>query len=189
MKLDKVIVVDIEATCWEPKPTTNSKEYTSEIIEIGLCMVNLVNQRVELFGREQKRSILVKPRYSKVSKFCTELTTLTQEQVDTGVSFEHACRVIEEEYKAKDYTWVSYGDYDRKQFQDECRSKGVNYPFSQRHINIKNVFALMYQLDKEVGMPTALEKLGLPLDGTHHRGVDDAMNIAKIVHKVFQKRK
>ncbi|HVI40880.1 MAG TPA: 3'-5' exonuclease [Anaerovoracaceae bacterium] len=189
MKLDKVIVLDIEATCWEPKPTIKSKELESEIIEIGLCTVDLTDNQSELFGRGQMKSILVKPKYSKVSKFCTELTTLTQEQVDSGVSLYEACQILEKEYDSRNYTWVSYGDYDRNTFQDECRSKGVSYPFGPRHLNIKNLFALMYRLDKEVGMPTALEKLGLPLDGTHHRGVDDAMNIAKIVSKVLSKRK
>ena len=37
----------------------------------------------------------------------------------------------------------------------------------------------MQNWEKEVGM--ALDKLGLPLEGTHHRGVDDAWNIAKIL--------
>jgi inhibitor of KinA sporulation pathway (predicted exonuclease) len=30
------------------------------------------------------------------------------------------------------------------------------------------------------GMKRALELMGIPLDGQHHRGVDDARNIAKI---------
>jgi inhibitor of KinA sporulation pathway (predicted exonuclease) len=29
-------------------------------------------------------------------------------------------------------------------------------------------------------MAEALKFLGLPLDGTHHRGIDDARNIARI---------
>ena len=34
--------------------------------------------------------------------------------------------------------------------------------------------------DKKFGMPQALEHLGIDLQGTHHRGIDDARNIAAI---------
>jgi len=51
---------------------------------------------------------------------------------------------------------------------------------SYSHINVKNMLALIQNWETEVGMAT-LDKLGLPLEGTHHRGVDDAWNIAKIL--------
>ena len=57
----------------------------------------------------------------------------------------------------------------------------VGYPFVTTHINVKNLLALTQNWETEVGMATALDKLGLPLEGTHHRGVDDAWNIANIL--------
>jgi 3'-5' exoribonuclease 1 len=36
-------------------------------------------------------------------------------------------------------------------------------------------------------MKNALELEGLKLDGTHHRGIDDARNIAKVFIKYFDK--
>jgi inhibitor of KinA sporulation pathway (predicted exonuclease) len=41
---------------------------------------------------------LVKPERSTVSEFCTELTTLTQEQVDQGMSFAEACERLQKRY-------------------------------------------------------------------------------------------
>lgn len=35
-------------------------------------------------------------------------------------------------------------------------------------------------------MKSMLERMGLSLDGSHHRGIDDAANIAKIVCKLFE---
>lgn len=87
---------------------------------------------------------------------------------------------MQTQYLSKQRTWASYGAYDRKQFNRECQNKGIEYPFSQEHINIKNLLALTQNWKREVGMATALERLGFPLEGTHHRGVDDAWNIAKI---------
>ena len=38
---------------------------------------------------------------------------------------------------------------------------------------------------RRCGMTAALDLLGLPLAGTHHRGIDDARNIARIVQKTL----
>lgn len=46
----------------------------------------------------------------------------------------------------------------------------------------------MFRLDREVGMPEALDLLGLKLEGTHHRGIDDASNIAKILEILLEKK-
>jgi len=35
-------------------------------------------------------------------------------------------------------------------------------------------------------MSGALEMLNMPLEGTHHRGVDDAKNIAKILRWILE---
>ncbi|MNV83539.1 hypothetical protein D3C71_1773530 [compost metagenome] len=39
--------------------------------------------------------------------------------------------------------------------------------------------------NREAGMSAALRKFGLKLEGTHHRGIDDAKNITKIFIKNF----
>jgi len=37
-------------------------------------------------------------------------------------------------------------------------------------------------------MARALEIAGLPLDGTHHRGIDDARNMAKLMPYILGKK-
>lgn len=176
-KMDSIVVIDIESTCWKVKPPAGEE---SEIIEIGICLVDIQS------GHPRDReSILVKPERSRVSPFCTELTTLTQQQVDAGISFAEACSILKSEYQSSDRVWASFGDYDRNMFEKQCKSRGIKYPFGPRHLNIKTLFALVYALPKEVGMPAALEDLYLPLEGTHHRGGDDAANIAKILSKLL----
>jgi len=178
--LDKIVVIDVEATCWQGK---NPAEQTNEIIEIGICVLETATGE-----RIAKDSIIVKPAFSTVSDFCTELTTLTQADVDKGITFKEACQQLRKQYLSQQYTWASYGDYDRRQFERECRDKSVGYPFGTSHINVKNLLALTQIWEKEVGMATALDKLGLPLEGTHHRGVDDAWNIAKILAGLIRKK-
>jgi inhibitor of KinA sporulation pathway (predicted exonuclease) len=171
--LDQVLVVDVEATCWDGPPPAGQR---GEIIEIGVCSLD-----VESLERHDRRSILVRPEHSEVSAFCTELTTLTAAQVSTGVSFATACATLRDELGAPQRVWASYGDYDRRQFQRQCADAGVRYPFGSRHLNVKTLFALGRGLTSEVGMDAALRLAGLPLVGTHHRGGDDAWNIAALL--------
>jgi 3'-5' exoribonuclease 1 len=57
----------------------------------------------------------------------------------------------------------------------------VPYPMPGRHVNLKALFSSTRGIRKKLGMAQALQHVGLPLDGTHHRGIDDARNIARLV--------
>jgi len=172
-KLDQILVIDIEATCWAGKPPTGME---SEIIEIGVCPLDTTTGE-----RLEKRSILVRPVRSRVSEFCTRLTTLTPTQVSHGTTFRRACEILRKQYDSRTRVWASYGDFDRRQFEYQSRSMDVPYPFGSTYINIKTLFALAYQLPHEVGLDKALSLAGLPLEGTQHRGHDDAWNIAGLL--------
>jgi len=178
-KLDQILVVDVEATCWDGEPPPGQE---SEIIEIGLCVLEAASGQ-----RLHKESILVRPERSQVSAYCTQLTTLTQEQVDRGLTFHAACLMLQKQYASKNQVWASYGDYDRRQFEQQCASFKINYPFGRTHINVKNFFALARGLREEVGMAKALELLQRPLEGVHHRAGDDAWNIAGILAELLLK--
>lgn len=169
-ELGKLLVIDVEATCWDGKPPAGEQ---SEIIEIGLCTVD-----IKTLSKLEKLSIIVKPRASRVSEFCTELTGLTQQRVDSeGISIERACDELERLHGSKRHAWASYGDYDRTQFQ---RQLGPGYPFGPRHVNVKTMLASALGLPAEVGLDEAMRLLQLPLEGRHHSGADDAWNVATL---------
>ncbi|HEY1174576.1 MAG TPA: 3'-5' exonuclease [Phytomonospora sp.] len=172
-------VVDVEATCWQGQTPPGQ---SNEIIEIGLCVVDLATRE-----RVAKHRILVRPARSSVSAFCTDLTGLTQEEVDTGVSFEEACRLLDTEHRSRSRAWASWGDYDRKQFERQCQRGRAVYPFSSRHTNAKAVFAASFGLKKRPGMAQALNVAELPLDGRHHSGADDAWNIGALVLRLAER--
>jgi len=172
-KLDTIIVVDVESTSWEGNPP---KGQESEIIEIGIATLDVAS-----LERKEKESVLVRPFRSAVSEFATKLTTLTQQQVDGGIPFRDACSVLQSKYRARDRLWASWGDYDRRMFERQCQSMNVPYPFGKGHLNVKTLFATVHGLPHELGMAEALELLKLPLEGTHHRGGDDAWNIALLL--------
>ncbi|MEU6313328.1 3'-5' exonuclease [Streptomyces sp. NPDC047014] len=170
-------VIDVEATCWDGQPPPGS---VNEIIEIGLTVVDL-----SAGHRVSRHRILVRPARSRVSEFCTELTGLTQAEVERGVPFAEACRILVDEYGAGRRPWASWGEYDRRQFARQSQADGVAYPFGypteRTHTNAKAVFTTAYGLRRKPGMAQALQIAGLPLEGRHHSGEDDAWNIAALI--------
>ncbi len=97
--LDVILVVDLESTCWEGSPPP---EQTSEIIEIGLCTVDL-----NTLTHSEKRSFLVKPVQSEISDFCTELTTLTPDMFAGAGTLADAVKILKKEFRSKDRLTVA----------------------------------------------------------------------------------
>jgi len=173
IRRDKIIIIDIEATCWRGEPPPGEQ---NEIIEIGVCMLDVASLQLA-----NKRSILVKPTRSKVSAFCTKLTSITPEMVDSGVNFADACQQLIGDYESCHRMWGSWGSYDKRMFTDQCASFFVEYPFSEHHFNVKDLFAKTINHRRKVGMMRALKLLEFTPEGTHHRGHDDAWNTARIL--------
>lgn len=178
---DRIIVIDFEATCWKGPAPDDQKQ---EIIEIGLAVLNTKTGEIT-----QNQGILVKPQMSEVSLFCTQLTTITQELLDeNGLHFNEAIEKLVTEYEPHSaYAWASYGDFDLNILKKQCKLLKIPYPMGSKHINVKPLFTEKFGLTKHRGMAGALNLLKIPLEGTHHRGVDDAKNIAKILHWCLQR--
>ena len=130
---DNILIIDLEATCWEDRPPRGQE---SEIIEIGVCVMDAKTGRIS-----QNEGILVKPQYSKVSPFCTELTSITQQMLDDeGVLLEDALDILRAEYNSEDLNWASYGNYDLNMLQNHARRFNTEYPLSDDHINVISLF-------------------------------------------------
>jgi inhibitor of KinA sporulation pathway (predicted exonuclease) len=174
-----LLIIDLEATCWE-KSSTHKNE--NEIIEIGAVVVD---GEYNMLGEIQR---LVRPvRNPILSDFCTELTSITQSEVDSAEPFPRALdsfrREVEElvGMELSQVTYGSWGDYDRKQFLEDCKYHGIPYPFGP-HRNLKREFAERKGI-KPATLKGALRILEIPFEGTHHRGLDDARNIARILRR------
>ncbi len=173
----RYIIVDLEATCWE-----NVRNYERmETIEIGA--VELLEARSP-HGREFGRFIrpVVEPQ---LSDFCKQLTTIRQCDVDCAETFPSVFRDFVAWIGDESFKLCSWGGYDLTQFRTDCKRHGMPLPTSfDAHINLKKEFANVFRT-KVCGMERALVHAGIPLDGTHHRGIDDARNIAKLANLVL----
>jgi len=167
------LVIDLEATCDDEG---RIPEKLMEIIEIGAVLVD--GTTLEPVG---EFSTFLRPVIRpELTPFCTKLTTITQADVDGAPTFPEAMRALGRFSGHLDALFCSWGDYDRKQFEIDSARWGVPLPL-RGHMNIKKRFSAALGETKRYGMAEALKRLGLPLVGTHHRGIDDARNIARIL--------
>ena len=107
------IIYDLEATCWRsPKPRQ------VEIIEIGAVKVNEELEIVDEF------CMFIKPLlHPKIDKFCTKLTSITQDDVEDAPHFDEVIAEFEK-WMDVDNTRTalfSWGDFDRRQFVKDAQ--------------------------------------------------------------------
>ena len=148
-----------------------------ETIEIGAVMVN-----AESLKAVDEFQAFIKPTiHTTLPDFCIKLTSIQQEDVDQADLFPEVFdRFLAWASQYEDYMFSSWGDYDRKQLERDCTLHNIPFPLST-HFNIKKAFSTAQNTKKRFGLDQALNKLNLELEGTHHRGIDDARNIAKIL--------
>jgi len=171
-----ILVLDLEASCDEGDKLPAEE---MEMIEVGAVWATPDGRILAEF------QALVRPMlHPRLTPFCSQLTGITQADVDSAPLFpEVAARLASfaELHGHEVATWGSWGKYDAKQLERDCARHGVENPLARlEHINLKRTFAKSRRI-KEVGMARALQMVGLPLDGSHHRGLDDARNIAKLL--------
>lgn len=169
------IIFDLEASCWDRSLGPNKNR--NEIIEIGAVLINDEGNITSEF------EAFVKPKLNPtLSDFCKKLTTITQDQVDNAEIFPEVSKQFQSWIKQndQDYMLCSWGFYDKKQLKKDCALHKLDDAWVEPHISIKHQYAPLTGLRRPVGMGKALQLEGLTLDGTHHRGIDDARNIAKI---------
>lgn len=185
------LVIDFEATCWDQKE--NRPRSDMEIIEIGAVLLRdefMGPKYVHLNDDVPSFSTFVHPtKHPKLSKFCKDLTSITQEDVDSANYFPEALGSFLLDVKSylgaepiNNIKWGSWGMYDHNQLLSDCKVHKVRYPFG-KHWNIKTAYSKSRGVQKGFGLAKALRQLDLEFEGTHHRGVDDAVMISKIVRR------
>eukprot|EP00303_Exanthemachrysis_gayraliae_P006595 CAMPEP_0205998778 /NCGR_PEP_ID=MMETSP1464-20131121/431_1 /ASSEMBLY_ACC=CAM_ASM_001124 /TAXON_ID=119497 /ORGANISM="Exanthemachrysis gayraliae, Strain RCC1523" /LENGTH=442 /DNA_ID=CAMNT_0053371933 /DNA_START=26 /DNA_END=1354 /DNA_ORIENTATION=- len=183
-----LLVLDFEATCAKDAPN-----WPHEVIEFPAVLVALGEGKpVAEFTR------FVRPtERPALTPFCTELTSITQADVDGAAPLVEVLKEFEAWVAALPVALeavmpVTCGDWDlRRALPAECARKGLEQPaVLRRWCNVKVAYSACAAApaDKKrpraPGMAGMLSGLGLELVGRHHRGIDDARNIARIAARL-----
>ncbi|XP_015271603.1 PREDICTED: ERI1 exoribonuclease 2 [Gekko japonicus] len=198
-EFDYLIVIDFESTCWRDGRT----HYSQEIIEFPAVLLNTSNGEIEsefhMYVQPQEHPIL--------SEFCTELTGITQNQVDEGVplpiclsQFSKWIQKIQKEKKVvfdsvrsnvaasggKLCAFVTWSDWDLGVcLQYECKRKQLRKPdILNSWIDLRATYKLFYSR-KPQGLNGALQDVGIIFAGREHSGLDDARNTARLAWRMI----
>ncbi len=174
-KYDYYLIVDLEATCSNNRSISKQE---MEIIEIGAVMVDSRS----LKAVDEYQTFIKPIRHPQLTSFCSQLTSITQSEVEDASTYPNAISEFKDWlYRYNNYLFCSWGDYDKRQFVQDCEFHLLPYPFSSGHVNVKKMFAQSQGFRSSVGMAGAMKKVGLAMEGTLHRGLDDARNIARLL--------
>ncbi len=170
------IIFDLEATCWEGRPPSKIQE----TIEIGAVSVNHYGEVLGTFNK------FIRPVLNpSLSMFCRELTTIEQSYIDRSRTFPEVIEAFQDwaEIFDEDYLLCSWGNFDKKMLIQDCQLHRLDYDWAEQHINIKRQYQEMKRLKRPRGLKATVTAEGFEFTGTHHRGIDDAENLAKVFVK------
>jgi len=167
------VILDLEATCWQG----NAMDRLPEIIELAAFRLNGYGEWMDQF-----QSFVRPVDHPRLSAYCTELTSITQEQVNKAKPFSIVCQAFQDWLELEDGAQLicTWGGKDIDLIKDECHRHRYDSSFLPSGINLKAQYASMQRLSKEVGLRKALEYNEIEFEGTPHRAIDDAYNTAHL---------
>ena len=173
----RIVVVDVEATCWKKGVFSRQKE----TIEIGAVRV-LVDRAPSRWPEFQT---FVRPRrYPRLSTFCRELTGITQEHVDAAPTFPEALRLFLEWLQPlEQVVLATWSRYDLWQLDLDLEAHGLA-KLGIPALDVKKLAARIAgakSLD-ETARELAPDSASMP----RHRAVDDARRTARILNRLLR---
>jgi len=173
----RIVVVDVEATCWKRGVFSRKKE----TIEIGAVQL--------LLDRDQSKwpefQTFVRPqRLPHLSSFCRELTGITQENVDAGPTFPEALRLfLEWSQPVERVVLATWSRYDLWQLDLDLEAHGLP-KLAIPVLDVKKLAARLLGAKsfEQTVREIAPDAVALP----SHRAVADARRTALILNRLLR---
>ena len=175
----RIVVVDVEATCWKKGVFSRKKE----TIEIGAVLLLLDRDR-SLWPEFQT---FVRPqRLPRLSGFCRELTGITQEDVDGAPAFPEALRRFVEWSPPLDrVVLATWSRYDLWQLDLDLEAHGLP-TLAMPFLDVKKLAA---RTAGARSFDQAARELAPDADALpRHRAIADARRTALILNRLLRPR-
>jgi 3'-5' exoribonuclease 1 len=173
----RIIVIDVEATCWRKGVFSRKKE----TIEIGA--VKLLLDRAETTWPEFQT--FVRPRrLPRLSGFCRELTGITQENVDAAPAFPEALRLfLEWSQPLERVLLATWSRYDLWQLDLDLEAHALP-KLTIPYLDVKKLAARIVGTKSfaETARELAPDCVAMP----SHRAIADAHRTARILNRLLR---
>jgi 3'-5' exoribonuclease 1 len=173
----RIVVIDVEATCWKKGVFSRKKE----TIEIGAVLLRLDRPA----AKWPEFQTFVRPlRLPRLSTFCRELTGISQQDVDAAPSFLEALqRFLEWAQPLEQIVLATWSPYDAWQLDLDLENHGLPklaVPF----LDVKKLTAgtVGGKSFEDAARELAPESAEMP----RHRAINDARRTALILHRLLR---
>lgn len=183
---DYILVVDVEATCERERRS----DFSNEIIELPVCILTstgeILADEFHVFVRPTENPIL--------TEFCTELTGIEQETVDSAIELAEALDQLQAWVaerglftRERPAVFACDGPWDIRDFiKKETARKGIPFPpMMSEWIDLRAAHRSV--TGKFGNVAAMLSNLSLTFLGREHSGLDDTRNIARIGRALLQR--
>lgn len=173
----RLVVVDVEATCWKKGMFSRKKE----TIEIGAVKVRLDQAE----SKWPEFQTFVRPRrLPRLSSFCRELTGITQENVDRAPTFPEALQqFFDWSGPLERVVLATWSRYDMWQLDLDLEAHGLPklaVPF----LDVKKLAARV--VGAKSFEETARELVPDSVDMPRHRAFADARRTARMLNRLLR---
>ena len=174
----RIVVVDVEATCWKKGMFSRKKE----TIEIGAVLLLLDRP----YSKWPEFQTFVRPlRLPRLSSFCRELTGISQDDVDAAPTFPEALRMfLEWAEPSERIVLATWSHYDLWQLDLDLEAHGLPklaFPF----LDVKKLAARIVGSKslEETARELAPDAVAMP----RHRAIADARRTARILYRLLRR--
>lgn len=178
------VILDLE---WNGAWSKQAKGYFNEIIEIGAVRLDENGAVADRFDA------YIRPVVSrKLTKLVTDLTGITDEQVERGMTFQQALSCFKTFLGGDAVTLMTWSTADLLVLMENCRYFLGNQqlPFISAYVDLQSYAQQRLQVGggNQIALGKFAELLGLNSDGMElHHAIDDSVLSAAIFAKVYER--
>lgn len=177
-----LIIVDLE---WNGAFSKKAHGYFNEIIEIGAVKLNERMEQLDTFHS------VIRPVVSrKLSSIVTDLTSITDDELEVGVTFPGAVSSLRKWVGKEEAVLLTWSTTDLSVLLENCRYflGSDRIPFMSSYVDAQAY--CQKQLGVENGQQLGLERAGelLQLEENaldHHRALDDSLLTAAVLRRLY----
>ena len=156
-----------------------SSRLRGEVIQIGAVKLD---KNMRICGSYQ---IIVKPRYfKKLHKHVSELTGITQEQMDVGTPLTVAAESFKR-WCGEDFAFLTWGPDDIPMLKENFNVNDIDYDWLDHTYDLQKIFARQTgDGSKQRSLEFAMEHYEIPMNLPAHDALNDAYFTALVAQKL-----
>lgn len=187
----RVLLIDLEFTCWEDSLRTQwaDPRRPAEVIEVGLALYSVASRTADVTF-----TALVRPRINPVlSAYCVDLLHIRQADIDAASNLAVVLRNLEgwlRRHFCDGLPTCGWAPNDRPRLATDAARIGAADPLAGRvHVDLRAALSAQLGCASAIGRDELRSLARLPANPRRHRALDDALDLTHFLPLVLDERR